>query len=120
MIQEETARKLAKKFFIKHGHEKLADLLNTGTICTDDVFEHVVRSLGKARCRALYFVLPKKLRLFFLTKLEGFNEERLNDDLWHVEDEFYNISVSDRPERMKDFDLWIDRLEKVVLNYFRR
>ncbi|GAH36711.1 unnamed protein product [marine sediment metagenome] len=117
MISEATARKMAIRFFEKQGCLKFMETVQWN--CVDEVFQDVVRTLGKAKTLELYGKLPKKLKVYTLIHLEGWNDDRLRRRLDRVYGEFDLVMESDTPERFEKFPEWMKKTDEIVLKYLK-
>lgn len=122
MINEITARHIAVKFFVLSGLSELAGKPKEDDMfCCEDVLKFAVPAVGKARTRELYLFLPKKLKIYFLVLLEYPRaEERLCDRVYAIQHSFNFPADSSRPERLKCFPSYIEKMDNALQDYFRR
>lgn len=113
MISSKTARKMGVEFFNQQGVEEFADLLERSHyICIDALFGKMITSLGKAKVHALYFKLPTRLRHYVLTII---THPEL--DFIGLDGRYKRVRESERPERLKNFHAYMDKLQEVVLRF---
>lgn len=119
MITENTARRMGVKFFEERGYPKLAGMVEDH-LCIDGIFRTTVKTLRKKEMKQLYLSLPKSLKIYFLYYLNGYGEFRLAQAIDRVWVKFPDVSTRGRPERRKDFQQLMKRIDGALQRYFAR
>lgn len=122
MINEDTARRMAVRFFGGKGLLELAGKLEEDDwFCCDDILQFAVVTLGKVRAKKLYEMLPVRLWGYFLVSLEKPKvDEKLCLRINAIRHKFYRELYSPRPERLKRFPDYIHEMDIALQSYFRR
>lgn len=110
MINRETASKMAIKFFREYGPDSAIDAIKDGH-CLDNLFERLVRSIGKAEVERLYHKLPEQLRVWVLTELCGDICTSLSTKLSDVYEEYDYKRISQAR--------FLNETEGILLRYLR-
>lgn len=119
MIGDETARKMGVEFLRENDAGDIADELEGDmNVCLEDVFAAAEKKFGKKGVKKLLLQLPQRLRNYVYYECLGrparpVKLEEALDDLYEERPE----SDSDRPERLKEFDLWMAKVEQTVMRY---
>lgn len=122
MINEDTARRIAIKFFEKEGLIRLAERLERDEwFCCEDALKFVVKRLGKVRTRKLYETLPEKLKIYFLACLESpLADKRFRCRVRAIQESFGFPAGSPRPERLVCFRDCIKEMDNALQSYLGR
>ena len=121
MINDETARRMGVKFLRENGAGGIADELeNDINVCLEDVFTEVEKKFGKKGAKKLLLQLPQRLRNYVYYECLGLPDEPVKF-AEALNDLFDNRPESDskrfRPERLKEFDPWMAKVEETIMRY---
>lgn len=122
MISHETARSMGVKFLRENGAGDTADGLERDkSVCLEDVFTAVEKKFGKKGVKKLLLQLPQRLRNYVYYECLGrptrpVKLEEALDALYYERPESNNYKRF-RPERLKEFDSWMAKVEKTIMRY---
>ena len=117
MISDETARSMGIKFLRENGAGGIAgELESDPNFCLEDVFSKVVKKFGKKGTKKLLLQLPQWLQKYVYYECLG-RPEDTTMFAEALEDLFMERPESDRPERLKDFDSWMAKVEQTIMRY---
>ncbi|MBA7643220.1 hypothetical protein ES703_50939 [subsurface metagenome] len=121
MINDETARSMGVKFLRENGAGGIAGKLERDTnVCLEDVFAAVEKKFGKKGVKKLLLLLPQRLRNYVYYECLGRPDKPFKfgdalEDLYNNRPESYGERF--RPERLKEFDSWMAKVEKTIMRY---